>query len=119
MLGICSQQYVVEADGGVYPCDFYVLDEYRLGSLATDSFDALDARRDGLGFVDRSRFVSPECQGCAWYALCRGGCRRDREPLRGDGTLSLNYFCPAYKGFFAYAYPRLAHLASAIAQNRR
>lgn len=49
MLGICSQQYVVEADGGVYPCDFYVLDEYRLGSLVTDSFDALDARRDGWG----------------------------------------------------------------------
>ena len=28
--GICSVQCVTEADGGVYPCDFYVLDEYRL-----------------------------------------------------------------------------------------
>ena len=26
-------QNVVEADGEVYPCDFYVLDEYKLGNL--------------------------------------------------------------------------------------
>ncbi|MDR2783559.1 MAG: SPASM domain-containing protein [Treponema sp.] len=24
---------VVEADGGVCPCDFYVLDEYKIGNL--------------------------------------------------------------------------------------
>ena len=119
MAGVCSQQYVVEADGGVYPCDFYVLDPYRLGSLVTDDFPALDEKRGELGFVERSRFVSPECRDCPWFALCRGGCRRDREPLRGDGMLSLNYFCPAYKAFFSYAYPRLAHLSRAIAAQRR
>ena len=26
MGGGCGLQYVVEADGGVYPCDFYMLD---------------------------------------------------------------------------------------------
>ena len=26
MAGCCSVQFVVEGDGGVYPCDFYVLD---------------------------------------------------------------------------------------------
>lgn len=26
-------QYVIEADGSVYPCDFYVLDEYRMGYI--------------------------------------------------------------------------------------
>ena len=31
--GICGYQNVVEADGEVYPCDFYVLDEYKLGNL--------------------------------------------------------------------------------------
>ena len=30
--GICGMQMVVEADGSVYPCDFYVMDRYRLGS---------------------------------------------------------------------------------------
>lgn len=31
MAGVCGMQHVVEADGSVYPCDFYVLDGYRLG----------------------------------------------------------------------------------------
>ena len=26
-------QYVIEADGSVYPCDFYVLDDYRMGYI--------------------------------------------------------------------------------------
>ena len=29
--GTCAKEYVVEADGSVYPCDFYVLDEWRPG----------------------------------------------------------------------------------------
>ena len=33
MSGVCSLQNVGEADGGVYPCDFYVTDRYRLGSV--------------------------------------------------------------------------------------
>jgi uncharacterized protein len=116
MIGFCSRQYVVEADGGVYPCDFYVLDGYRIGSLVADSFETIEENRTRLGFVETSRQPAPECLACRWQPLCRGGCRRDREPEL-DGRMSLNYFCPAYKGFFAYAYPRLEHLARAIAAN--
>lgn len=36
--GICSIQHVVEADGTVYPCDFYVMDEYCLGNYNDDFF---------------------------------------------------------------------------------
>jgi len=31
--GLCRNQYVVEADGGVYPCDFYATDRYKIGNL--------------------------------------------------------------------------------------
>ena len=114
MMGFCSRQNVVEADGSVYPCDFYVLDDYRLGSLVTDTFTDIDRAREALGFIEQSRPLASECASCQWRPLCRGGCRRDREPMIDD-QLSLNYFCPAYKGFFAYAYPRLAHIARAVA----
>ena len=33
MGGQCSPQVVVEADGSVYPCDFYCLEAYTLGNL--------------------------------------------------------------------------------------
>ena len=38
MVGRCSIQFVVEGDGGVYPCDFYVLDEWRIGTVGEQSF---------------------------------------------------------------------------------
>ncbi|MGN0967827.1 MAG: anaerobic sulfatase maturase [Oscillospiraceae bacterium] len=112
MLGRCTEQNVVEADGSVYPCDFYVLDQYRLGNLCTDSFADLQRRRRELGFIEASAAIHPDCQACKWFPICRGGCRRDRE--QPDGTLGKNYFCSAYQGFFKYAMPRLEELARRV-----
>lgn len=107
MQGRCSNQLVVEADGSVYPCDFYVLDGYRLGNIHTDSLqDLLDA---GRPFVEKSLQATDACGQCRWHPLCRGGCRRDR-PVLPDGTLGLNIYCGAYQGFFSYAVPRLQGL---------
>lgn len=43
--GVCGIQYVVEADGGVYPCDFYMTDEYCIGNFNVDRLEGIDARR--------------------------------------------------------------------------
>ena len=112
MRGVCSPQYLIESDGSVYPCDFYALDSFRLGNLTTDSFDDVDARRKELRFIEDSEKLSPECDGCRWLALCRGGCRRNRDE---NGK---NRFCEAYRSFFEYAYPRMEYLAKKIVKNR-
>lgn len=39
--GSCGNYFVVEGDGSIYPCDFYVLDEWKLDSVADTSFTAL------------------------------------------------------------------------------
>lgn len=109
MQGRCSEQYVVEADGSVYPCDFYVLDSWRLGNLNTDSFDQIDQKRTELGFIQQSKVVAEDCRGCRWYGLCRGGCRRDRL-VGADGTLGKNMYCEAFRRFFEYAVPRMKML---------
>lgn len=110
MAGICGMQHVVEADGSVYPCDFYVLDGYRLGNLCTDSLEEINRRREALGFVQQSRAVDRACRDCPHFSLCRGGCRRYR-PVEADGSLGRNTLCPGYREFFAYAAPRLKELA--------
>lgn len=106
MRGCCGLQYLVEADGSVYPCDFYGLDEFRLGNILEHSWAELDGARENLGFIEASRRIPEECRGCRWYPLCRNGCRRDR--LTGPDGLGRNYYCSAYAGFFAYALPRLS-----------
>lgn len=115
MLGHCTFQHVVEADGSTYPCDFYVLDAYKLGNINTDSFADIEAVRIKIGFIEKSQYVDPECSKCRWASLCRGGCRRDRDDFSG-GKLHKNYFCTAYKDFFDYAYERLTEIAGIIAR---
>lgn len=108
MMGTCSVQTVVEADGSVYPCDFYVLDDCRLGSVNTDSFEQMHQRR--LPFLEQSRQGLEKCRTCRHGAICRGGCRRDRQGPDGIGE---NYFCPAYMRFFDHAVPKLLALLRA------
>ena len=105
MSGTCGMEYVVEADGSVYPCDFYMLDAYRIGNFNEDSLGEMDTRRKKIGFIEESMIPAPQCRECRWGQLCRGGCRRDRDFF--TGRLQKNYYCEVYQEFFAAAYPGL------------
>ncbi len=107
MAGICSVQYVSEANGDIYPCDFYCTDEYRLGNILVDEFPTLDAKRMALRFIEESPNTIDECVTCPWKHLCRGGCKRYRSD---DGYR----FCSTMKGFFPYVIERLHYVAKQI-----
>lgn len=109
MRGVCGKQWVFEADGSVYPCDFYALDQWRLGNIQENSFEEMDEKRNGLGFIQWSMRQQEDCQKCRWFGLCRNGCRRNREPVTAEHT-NRNYFCKSYQMFFEYAYPRLEEI---------
>ena len=101
---------MIEADGSVYPCDFYVTDEWRIGRVQTDGWAEMSASDTARRFVEISRQVAEECRSCPYYRLCRGGCRRNREPISlGENTP--NFLCPAFREFFAYAAEDLAKAA--------
>lgn len=111
--GVCGIQYVVEADGSVYPCDFYALDEWKLGNFNTQRITEIDQRRIELGFRERSFHLPDRCISCQWRKLCRGGCFRSRMTTFEDET-GLNYFCEGYQMFFQHAYEKLALIANKI-----
>lgn len=113
--GRCAVQHVIEADGSVYPCDFYCLDEWKLGNILNDGYPELDKCLTAQRFLRESMTEQDGCAGCEYQFICRGGCRRDREPLSsGTHGLQRNYFCQAYREFFTYALPRLRELTSSI-----
>ena len=105
MAGVCAPQYAFEADGSVYPCDFYMTDPYCLGNIRDSGFADIHVRRMEMGFTRPDRVIPEKCRKCEYGAVCRRGCRRDR------GDDGINYFCEAYRDFFAYALPRLLDMA--------
>ena len=108
--GVCSVQCVAEADGSAYPCDFYVLDEYRLGNYNTDRIQSMTGCERADDFVEKSRRISQDCRQCRWLFLCRGGCRRCR--VRADDTETWkNYFCSGYQMFFEACAERMIEIA--------
>lgn len=114
--GICSVQYVVEADGSVYPCDFYMLDEYCIGNFNDTSIAQMDKKREEIRFREISMQISKECRECKYLALCRNGCRRNRIP---DGPEEYrNYFCESYRMFFDKCLPRMQEIAETLRKNR-
>ena len=92
MIGHCARQFVVEANGNVYPCDFYCLDEWLLGNIMESDFATLSRLPKAIDFLRSSLNIPDKCKSCEFYAVCRGGgCKRNRAS--GD-------YCEAYKEFF-------------------
>ncbi|HOJ11245.1 MAG TPA: anaerobic sulfatase maturase [Clostridiales bacterium] len=110
MMGRCQCYFVIEADGGVYPCDFYVTDQWKLGNIKENDFHELLNTDTGKRFIEVSMHVDDKCKECKWFNFCRGGCRRTREPF-SDGLPVLNYYCESYYNFFEYAGERLYKLS--------
>jgi len=115
MCGRCANYYLSEADGSIYPCDFYVLDAWRMGNITKDSFFKLEKSPVAAEFLRQSLDVHEKCSACPWYSLCRGGCRREREP-RSNEKLSLNRLCSDYQMFFEKYEPRMRALAGYLAK---
>jgi uncharacterized protein len=108
--GACLCQFVFEADGSVYPCDFYVTDEWKLGNIhengLMEQYESANCRR----FMKSSLSTASNCPQCQRQYLCRGGCRRDRENPQTP-KLEQNYYCESYSEFLTYAHPRLIEVA--------
>ena len=112
MYGKCTMQNVIEANGNVYPCDFYALDEYCMGNIHEISLEEMEKTAQNpsasVFFADAQR-RDDRCASCRWYPLCRGGCRRYCDITE---KAARNRFCEAYQEFFTYAIGRLEELAA-------
>lgn len=79
--GRCSVQYVIEGDGSVYPCDFFVTDAYKLGNIKEHTLKELFSQPISQTFLCHKRAVTSYCLDCPYSGLCGGGCRRMRETI--------------------------------------
>ncbi len=95
--GHCSHQFVAEANGNIYPCDFYCTDKYYLGNIADTDFLTMEKSDTARQFIRESLKVPDRCKNCNIYPMCRaGGCKRTQQS---------EDYCKAYKRFFNACLP--------------
>jgi len=108
LLPECGIYTVVEHNGDVYACDFFVEPEWKLGNIMTDSLTELLNSPLQNKFGAQKAVLPPECGECPWLTHCCCGCPRDRQ--NNPATGGSNHYCAAYKLFFEHADARLRQL---------
>lgn len=104
MLGSCSIQLVVESDGSIYPCDFYVLDEYKGGNIKDCNLLEIMKSKPMQSFLREKKKACSKCSTCNFLSICNGNCKRMSD------LYFTNDYC-GYQEFLAYAYPSMKKIA--------
>ena len=113
--GRCGGYFVAEADGSLYPCDFYVLDQWKLGTLDSGPLEEIRQGETYTRFFQLGANLPEECHACQYAPLCHGGCKNDW--IREDGK-PRNYYCASFRSLFDYALPRMLRIAKAETRAR-
>ncbi len=116
LLDECGVYVVVEYNGDVYSCDFFVEHDWKLGNvMKNDLIHMLNSQKQKR--FGRMKAELPNyCRKCSWLLYCRGGCTKDR--IRDPQDRDLNHFCQSYKMFFEHADARLKKMAEDWKQKR-
>ena len=114
MRGMCHIQNVIEADGTIYPCDFYTYEKEKLGNINKDNFSKILENKKSIDFVKESIPTNRKCAKCEWYRYCKNGCRRYRDTGDNNSKISEpNYYCSSYKSFYSYTNSRFKIISEA------
>lgn len=114
----CDAGIVVEYNGDVYPCNFYIHPHWSLGNIWRRPLVQIVERAERAAFIVRKQPLPVECLACEWLAVCKGGCPRNRVGLESS-MQSPDYFCAGYKQLFAHGDARLRHLRDRVRHRRR
>lgn len=130
----CANYLVVEHNGDLYPCDFYVDEEHKLGNLMETSLMEAAEGEQFVAFGCQKTPQSPVCQSCPYLAYCQGDCPRNRTdrkksaehanlPEQADspsGSQDIrSVLCEGWKLFFSHSLPVFRRMAMQIAMAGR
>jgi len=98
---ICAPYLVVEHNGDIYSCDYYVYPEYLLGNIHQHKLEQLYNSDKHIEFGLQKKNLDKKCLKCQWLKYCHGGCCKDR--IKDPRDQGHNHFCKAYLKFYHYA----------------
>ncbi len=111
----CDSYLVVEHNGDVYPCDFFVRPELKLGNIMEKELPAFFNVVKAKEFSDAKKAYGDACASCEYLDMCYGGCQKDRlvrQKDRLDGKRS--WLCEGYRMFFEHTAGEFAKLSEQL-----
>jgi len=114
----CRQYFVVEHNGDVYPCDFFVQPELKIGNILTGSWPEFQYSTLYRQFGERKRHWNVKCADCEFLRYCAGDCPKNR-PSKGINPTQLSVLCPGWLTFYRHTIDRFRQMANRIHRERQ
>jgi serine-type anaerobic sulfatase-maturating enzyme len=113
----CGKYVVVEYNGDVYSCDYFVEEKGLLGNvMQADLLSLLNSKKQ-KEFGLQKGALNEQCNSCKWLTYCNGGCIKDR--VKDSKDKGHNHFCESYKMIFEYADSFMKQLAEKWLENQK
>lgn len=110
LTGNCSIQFIIEGDGTVFPCDFYALDDYKLGNIKDSTLFELRRTKNAKDFLCSSTELSDYCKSCPFVKICHGGCKRMKHSMYLNEEEN---YC-GYQDFLTESWPEIAKIVQSL-----
>ena len=115
MGGRCDDYFVVEHTGDVYPCDFFVQPELRVGNVLDDDWGTLARRPQRRKFAVQKAAWAEVCETCPHLPYCSGDCIKHRvHAPSGTGS----WLCTGWRDFYDTAADTLRSLTESVSHER-
>ncbi len=114
----CANAHVLEFNGDLYACDHFVEKPWLIGNIMDRPLAALLADEKLTEFARLKTDLPADCVDCEFLAFCNGGCPKHHMPI-GTDPARKNYYCEAYKTFFAEALETLKGMAEYFRKGQR
>ncbi len=105
----CCQYFLVEYNGDIYPCDFYVEPGMKLGNIMENSWEELLRLQQYKTFGQQKAAWNSQCDTCQYLSLCQGDCLKNRN-FTGNNPGNLSQLCAGWQQFFDHTLDRFNQL---------
>lgn len=114
----CCQYFVVEHNGDVYPCDFFVDKAWKLGNITELSWNQMLSSPLYRQFGRQKSDMAAECVICRWRSLCAGDCLKHRQ-YNGQSANTISWLCKGWKHFFHTHFSEFQQLAELVRSEQK
>jgi uncharacterized protein len=112
----CCQYFVVEYNGDIYPCDFFVREDLQLGNIMDMSWGEAQAATLYNDFGRRKSRCDPTCMTCDCLDLCMGDCLKNR--LYGNPEArKTSWLCTGWQQLIRHTRDKLQDIADGIRES--